>query len=201
MTKKRSKMASDIGECVKSLIENDAQEPTELFHAEFPVEDIWDEFKDKFNDTQLVDPKLFESNNLFQQYNIPENDDAVPLNDMLNFLKDLGLEALPNFDIRYIRTGSACSYLAVSVNKDNIEKGVDYIHEKIKFLSDNFEFKAYLKGAKLFKLEIPDNRVIIGSYIHVYYGDKLDETSKIMDKLHEQQILLQEGAMPIHLED
>jgi len=202
MTKKNNIIA-DARKEIQDIINNKTPESNILFAPDFIVEDIWPNYKHLFVNTQLANPKLCESHNLCQQYNIPLDDDSEVNNYIYELMKKLGLEDLPELHMDYKRDISTCHYLGISVNEYNELNGVLDILDKVKYINDRYEIKAYLKGAKLIKLKLPDNRILIASYIHVYYGKDLDLTERqaAQTDLTEKQIIMNEGELPLHLED
>ena len=196
-TKMINNMKRDIDKTVQGIIDldHDEKEP-DFSYPDFQAVDVWDKYKHLFVDTQLNDG-LRQNNNLLLQYNQPASDDDIHKNALGQMLIKLGVNA--DLKANFTRQICPCRYIGISAHKDNEENAVLDILDKITYLSDRYEFKAQL--ARLNKIILPKDRVIICSYVHIKFDSDGHKDHDIERELLEKNILMYEGGRPLYLED
>lgn len=215
MTKKNLKY--NIGNAINDLIKSgDADvEPADLYIPKMEVIDLWDTYKDTFDDYVVEIIEKVTTKNLIYQYNEPPAE--IELANLINMFSNLGLNEemkdLPvktitvqrNFyprpfddleeKCKYRRQLAQVKYLGARVPKDGcVDKEVKKLYKHIKEYAD----KGYIMGNLAKLLFIPfagDGGGAVVSYlIFTDDGVKYLEDNK-------PKVCLQEGQAPNELED
>lgn len=206
----------NVSNAVNDLINSgDADnEPSELSSQKIEIKDLWEEYKDTFDDHVVHAIERITTKNLVHQYNEPTKEvelanlistmTKVGLNDELTHLPVKTFTVLRNYYPRpfdglddkceYVRKAALVRYLGARVEDESeIEINVKKIHGYIKFFVD----EGYIMGNLLKLCYIPfafGGGAVVSYLIFTEEGREYLENNKL-------PVVIEEGQVPNKLED